>query len=356
MNKTSAAAIEKLIAENDLEHDWLLSLVTGLDRGLRERLYSAAGELRDRIYGRNVYMRGLIEFSNYCKNDCYYCGIRRNNAGVHRYRLSGETIINRCRIGHKMGFRTFVLQGGEDPGWDDDSVTELIKAIRTEFQDSAITLSIGEKSCEAYQKFYDAGADRYLLRHETADPCHYAMLHPEGMMLENRIQCLTNLRKIGYQVGAGFMVGSPFQTQKNLVSDLLFLKKLNPHMVGIGPFLPHSATPFAAEKAGTVEQTLDMVAMTRLLLPDVLLPATTALGTLSPDGREYALNAGANVVMPNLSPMKNRKDYAIYDNKVSTGEEAAESRASLENRLRSAGYVPEYGRGDHVNWSREYEP
>lgn len=350
----AAVAAERLIKRNDLGGEELLSLITDLDDGLRARLYSAAGELRDRIYGRAVFMRGLIEFSNYCKNDCLYCGIRRSVAGARRYRLSRETILERCRIGHDMGFRTFVLQSGEDPGWDDDSVTELVRAIRAGFPDCAITLSIGEKSRGAYQKFYDAGADRYLLRHETADPCHYAMLHPGEMKLESRLRCLMDLRGIGYQVGAGFMVGSPFQTVKNLVQDLLFLKNFKPHMVGIGPFLPHSETPFAAEKSGTVEQTLDMVAITRLLLPDVLLPATTALGTLDPEGREYALNAGANVVMPNLSPMENRKDYAIYDNKVSTGEEAAESRAALEKRLRAAGYVPEYGRGDHRSWSREY--
>lgn len=347
--------IEKLIAENDLGANELLSLITGLagsDAGLRGRLWSAAGGQRDRIYGRRVYMRGLIEFSNYCKNDCLYCGIRRSNTGARRYRLSRETILECCRAGHGMGFRTFVLQSGEDPGWDDDRIAGLVGDIHSEFPDSAITLSIGEKTREAYQKFYDAGADRFLLRHETADSCHYAALHPRDMELKSRIRCLTDLREIGYQVGAGFMVGSPFQTPENLVRDLLFLKEFNPHMVGIGPFLPHSETPFAAEKAGTIEQTLDMVAITRLLLPKVLLPATTALGTLDPEGREYALNAGANVVMPNLSPVENRKDYAIYDNKISTGEEAAESRASLEKRLRAAGYIPEYGRGDHIDWSR----
>lgn len=349
----ASAAIEKLIVTGDLDGDGLLSIIMGLDESLRARLYFAAGELRDRVYGRKVYMRGLIEFSNYCKKDCLYCGIRRSNTNAHRYRLSPEAILDRCRIGHGMGFRTFVLQSGEDPVWDDSAVVELVRAIRAEFPDSAITLSIGEKTREAYQSFYEAGADRYLLRHETADSCHYAMLHPDAMMLESRMRCLVDLREIGYQVGAGFMVGSPFQTHENLVQDLLFLKNFNPHMVGIGPFLPHSATPFAAEKAGTVEQTLDMVAITRLLLPEVLLPATTALGTLDPEGREYALNAGANVVMPNLSPMENRKDYAIYDNKISTGEEAAESRAALEKRLCAAGYIPEYDRGDHINWGRE---
>lgn len=342
--------LDKLIAEHNLTQQEMHTLIERLDDGMRKTLYGAAGELRDGIYGRRVFMRGLIEFSNYCKNDCLYCGIRRSNQGAHRYRLSPEAILEQCRVGHEMGFRTFVLQSGEDEWWTDDRTVVLIRTIRTAFPDSAITLSIGEKSRETYQKYYDAGADRYLLRHETADDCHYNRLHPSDMRLADRMQALTDLREIGFQVGAGFMVGSPFQTTENLVLDLLFLKKFNPHMVGIGPFLPHSETPFAHEPAGTVERTLDMVAITRLLLPEVLLPATTALGTLDSEGREYALNAGANVVMPNLSPQENRKDYAIYDNKISTGEEAAESRAALEARLKRAGYIPEYGRGDHTTW------
>lgn len=344
--------LEKLTAENALNAGELSELVKSLDNALRPRLWAAAGALRDEIYGRRVYMRGLIEFSNYCKNDCLYCGLRRGNAAVRRYRLTPEAVLGCCRLGHGMGFRTFVLQSGEDPWWNDDRMTELIAAVRAAFPDSAITLSLGEKSREAYQRFYDAGADRYLLRHETADAAHYAMLHPPEMKLENRLRCLKDLREIGFQVGAGFMVGSPFQTSENLVQDLLFLKSFAPHMVGIGPFLPQSATPFAAEKAGTVEQTLDMVALTRLLLPYVLLPATTALGTLDPAGREYALDAGANVVMPNLSPVEHRKDYAIYDNKISSGEEAAESRSALEKRLRGAGYEPDYGRGDYIGFKR----
>lgn len=345
-------AVEKLIAENNLSGEELLFLITNLDGTSRARLYAAAGELRDKIYGRRIFMRGLIEFSNYCKNDCLYCGIRLSNSNARRYRMTPEAILERCGAGWEMGFRTFVLQSGEDPWWDDERVTGLVGAIRGGFPDCAITLSIGEKTRRAYQKFYDAGADRYLLRHETADGCHYAKLHPDDMKLASRVQCLTDLREIGFQVGAGFMVGSPFQTRENLAQDLLFLKKFNPHMVGIGPFLPHGETPFAGHEAGTVEQTLDMVAIARLLLPEVLLPATTALGTLDPGGREYALNAGANVVMPNLSPLENRKDYAIYDNKISTGEEAAESRAALENRLRKAGYIPDYSRGDYKDWSR----
>lgn len=343
------AILEKLIAENNLEGDELLTLLVNLDKGLRARLRNAAAETCHAIYGRHVYMRGLIEFSNHCGRDCLYCGIRRSNGDVRRYRLSQEEILECCQIGHGMGFRTFVLQSGEDPWWNDERTTELVRQIRHGFPDSAITLSLGEKSRQAYEIFYQAGADRYLLRHETADPEHYARLHPSEMRLESRMRCLMDLREIGFQVGAGFMVGSPFQTAENLVSDLLFLKNFSPHMVGIGPFLPHSATPFADKAAGTLEQTIDMVAMTRLLLPKSLLPATTALGTLDLQGREIALCSGANVVMPNLSPTENRGDYAIYDGKISTGEEAAESRAALEDRLRKVGSLPEYSRGDHIS-------
>ena len=355
MNKLIGHLINKLIIENNLNAEETLILLDGLDEQGRAVLYSAAREICDRIYGRKVFMRGLVEFSNYCKNDCLYCGIRRSNAGAHRYRLTPETILGCCRDGYEMGFRTFVLQSGEDEWWDDNRITALVRDMRKKFPDSAITLSVGEKSRETFQKYFDAGADRYLLRHETADECHYMKLHPSDMSWSRRIKCLHDLREIGFQVGAGFMVGSPYQKTEHLVKDLMFLKKFNPHMVGIGPFLPHSETPFAHEAAGTVERTLDMVAITRILLPKVLLPATTALGTLTPDGREYALNAGANVVMPNLSPKAIRADYAIYDNKISTGEEAAENCAAIKDRLKHAGYVPEYGRGDHPDYAlRDY--
>lgn len=354
MNRTEQLA-EKLIAEGDLTEDELLELIENLDDRLRARLYGVAKDKRDGVYGRLVFMRGLIEFSNCCKNDCLYCGLRCSNRAVHRYRLTPEQIIGCCEAGHGMGFRSFVLQSGEDESYDDRTMSEMVAEIRRKFPDSAITLSVGEKSRETYKRYYDAGADRYLLRHETADECHYARLHPKDMTLAARLRCLEDLRDVGFQVGAGFMVGSPFQTARNLAKDLKFLKDFNPHMVGIGPFLPQSATPFAHEKAGTVRQTLDMVALTRLLLPEVLLPATTALGTLDLEGREFALNAGANVVMPNLSPKDIRKDYAIYDNKISTGEEAAETRFALENRLLKAGYVPSYSRGDHAEFKgRKY--
>lgn len=344
------AIVEKLKKENNLDSAELLALITGLDVPTRARLRAAAGELRDKVYGRGVFMRGLLEFTNYCGNDCLYCGIRRGNREVRRYRMMPEEIIDRCRTGHGMGFRTFVLQGGEDPWWDDDRVSALVGALRSAFPDTAITLSVGEKNSESYQKFYDAGADRYLLRHETATPSHYALLHPAEMALATRMECLKELRRIGFQVGAGFMVGSPYQTAENLVQDLLFLKGFEPHMIGIGPFIPHSLTPFAKMPTGSLELSIDMVALARLLLPTALIPATTALGTIDLRGREAALDAGANVVMPNLSPVENRGDYAIYDNKISTGEEAAESRQKLEKRLEAAGYFAEYRRGDHIDY------
>jgi biotin synthase len=354
MNRAYEIA-EKLISENNLTEDELLTLIENIGGELRDRLYRAASRERDGVYGRLVFMRGLIEFSNHCKNDCLYCGLRRSNCGVHRYRLTPEQIIECCENGHEMGFRSFVLQSGEDSWYSDDVMCDTVREIRRRFPESAITLSVGEKSLDTYRCYFNAGADRYLLRHETADDKHYSQLHPSGMLLSTRMQCLKDLRSVGFQVGAGFMVGAPYQTARHLAKDLVFLKSFNPHMVGIGPFIPQSATPFAHEKAGTVQQTLDMVALTRLLLPEVLLPATTALGTLDLDGREYALNAGANVVMPNLSPKDTRKDYAIYDNKISTGEEAAETRFALEERLISAGYVPSYSRGDHSSYKqREY--
>jgi len=351
MNTLISDLINKLIGDNDLNAEETFLLLEGLDELGREMLYSAARKLCDKIYGRKVFMRGLVEFSNYCKNDCLYCGIRRSNAGAHRYRLTPETILECCSTGHSMGFRTFVLQSGEDEWWDENRMSALISDMRRSFPDSAITLSIGEKSRKTYQKYFNAGADRYLLRHETADECHYMKIHPSDMSWSRRMKCLNDLREIGFQVGAGCMVGSPFQKTEHLVKDLMFFKKFDPHMVGIGPFLPHSGTPFAKEPAGTVDRTLDMVAITRLLLPKVLLPATTALGTLTPDGREYALNAGANVVMPNLSPKAVRADYAIYDNKISTGEEAAENCAAINDRILHAGYEPEYGRGDHPDYA-----
>lgn len=311
-------------------------------------LAGEAVRLRRKYYGDKVYTRGLIEFTNYCKNNCYYCGIRRGNLHASRYRLTKEEIMSCCENGYGLGFRTFVLQGGEDAWFTDDRMVDIIRSIRENYPDCAITLSIGEKSYESYQRFREAGADRYLLRHETADEEHYGKLHPKEMSLAHRKKCLYDLRSLGYQVGAGFMVGSPGQTVDCLAEDLVFLKELRPQMVGIGPFIPHHDTVFAKEEAGSVEMTLFLLSVIRILLPKVLLPATTALGTMDPRGREKGLAAGANVVMPNLSPVKNRKKYDLYDNKICTGEEAAECRGCLGRRVESVGYHLVNERGDAV--------
>lgn len=326
--------------------DFVELLEAGRNPAVRERLQKEALKIRKKYYGDKVYIRGLIEFTNYCKNNCYYCGIRRGNPVVKRYRLSEEEILSCCDNGYGLGFRTFVLQGGEDPYYTDDRMVDIIRKIKARYPDCALTLSIGEKTEESYERFRKAGADRYLLRHETANEEHYKMLHPDEMSLTNRKQCLFQLKKLGYQVGAGFMVGSPGQTIECLAEDLLFLRDLQPEMVGIGPFIPHHETRFAQEEAGDVELTLFLLSVIRILLPKVLLPATTALGTMDVRGREKGLLAGANVIMPNLSPKENRKDYELYDNKICTGEEAAECRQCLARRVESVGCHIVTDRGD----------
>lgn len=309
-------------------------------------LHQQAREVADGIYENKVYIRGLIEFTNYCKNDCLYCGIRRSNAKANRYRLTKEEILECCKVGYELGFRTFVLQGGEDPYFTDDRICEIVSAIRTAYPDCAITLSIGEKEKESYERYYKAGANRYLLRHETADEAHYQYLHPKELSLAHRKQCLWDLKEIGYQVGCGFMVGSPHQTKDTLYEDLMFIKELQPHMVGIGPFIPQQDTPFAKETAGTMEETLRLLSIIRLIHPHVLLPATTALGTIHPLGREKGIQAGANVVMPNLSPVEVRDKYKLYDNKICTGDEAAECRFCMQRRMESIGYEVVTDRGN----------
>lgn len=309
-------------------------------------LFQAADRVRRAHYGTAVYIRGLIEFTNYCKNNCYYCGIRRDNRHVTRYRLTKEQILACCAEGYALGFRTFVLQGGEDPYFTDARLCDVVSSIRKNHPDCAITLSVGEKPRESYQAYFDAGANRYLLRHETADAAHYGMLHPAELSAQNRQECLFHLKEIGYQVGSGFMVGSPYQTTENLIADLRFLQKLQPDMIGIGPYITHAETPFADQKSGTLELTLRLVAVLRLLFPYALLPATTALGTIHPEGRELGLKAGANVVMPNLSPTGVRSLYELYENKICTGEEAAQCRGCLEQRVKRAGYEIVTARGD----------
>lgn len=336
--------VEKLRANRDLSDPELRELI---ESGAHdEALRAAADEIRREHYGDAVFLRGLIEFTSCCKNDCLYCGLRASNTRAERYRLTKDDILACCEEGYGLGYRTFVLQGGEDPYYTDDMICEIVSEIRARYPDCAITLSIGEKSRLSYERYFNAGADRYLLRHETADPAHYSRLHPDNMSSENRKRCLRDLKEIGYQVGSGFMVGSPYQTTDNLIADLRFLQELQPDMIGIGPYITHKDTPFKDEPCGTAALTLRMLSILRLMFPYALLPSTTALGTIHPEGRELGLKAGGNVVMPNLSPVGVRKKYAIYDDKICTGEESAQCRGCLERRIKSAGYRAVTDRGD----------
>ncbi len=311
-------------------------------------LISGAAAVRDKYYGRRIFVRGLIEFTNYCKNNCLYCGIRCANRRISRYRLTRAEILSCVQRGMELGLSTFVLQGGEDIYYSDDVLCDIVFSIKEYSPECAVTLSVGERSYESYKRLREAGADRYLLRHETADKVHYEKLHPSEMSFDNRLRCLYDLRSLGYQVGAGFMVGSPYQSSETLAEDLLFLKELEPHMVGIGPFISQTDTPFGDMPNGTLELTLTMLALVRLMLPETLLPATTALGTIDRKGREKGFDAGANVVMPNLSPSERRADYALYDNKLCTGAEAAESIEMLRGLIERAGYTMGMGRGDSL--------
>lgn len=320
--------------------------------GMLKYLSEAALRVRHSVYGKRVFFRGLIEFTNYCKNDCYYCGISHSQGAVNRYRLTKEQILECCRAGEQLGYHSYVLQGGEDPYFNDDRMCDIIRSIRDTFPESAITLSIGEKSEASYRRFFESGADRYLLRHESASDEHYAKLHPESMSLAARKECLYILRDIGYQVGAGFMVGTPFQTVETLTEDLLFLSDLKPHMVGIGPFIPSAGTRFAGCPRGSVRMTLMMLALTRLLLPKALMPSTTALGTADSSGREKGFSFGANVVMPNLSPMDVRADYALYDDKICVSDDAEACQQCLNGRILRSGNQPDYDRGDHIDFTR----
>lgn len=340
--------IDRLHKEHTLTRGEFITLIKERDEENASYLASLAREEAVKIYGNGVFPRGLVEFTNYCKNNCYYCGIQGSNQHANRYRLSKDEILSACENGYQLGYRSFVLQGGEDPHYSDDVMVPIVSEIRKRYHDCAITLSLGERSKESYQKLYDAGADRYLLRHEAATPELYQKLHPESLSLENRIQCLWNLKEIGYAVGTGFMVGAPYQTVENLVDDLLFIQKLDPQMVGIGPFVPHHDTKFKDYPSGTVELTTYLTSILRLMNPHLLLPATTALGTIDPRGREKGILAGANVVMPNLSPVAVRKDYSLYDNKICTGEEAAECAGCLGRRLASIDYELVFTRGDYI--------
>lgn len=339
------ALLKKLYHEHVLPYEELVYVIRNMDDRFRPVLFEYANRVREQVYGKRVFMRGLIEFSNICRRNCLYCGIRSANRKVERYRLTPEEIMACCEEGYRLGFRTFVLQSGEDEWFTKERMADIIRGIKETFPDAAITLSMGERDRDTYQAWFDAGAERYLLRHETASSRLYAALHP-GSSLVRRVECLHMLKEIGYQVGAGFMVGLPEQRPEDLALDLIFLHKFQPHMIGIGPFIPHKDTPLGTASAGTVEDTLVMVALARLLVPKANIPATTAVGSLDPMGREKALRAGANVVMPNLSPVSVRSKYTLYDGKICTGDEAAQCRHCLEMRIASAGYEVDMGRGD----------
>lgn len=340
------ALIDKLEREHSLTIAEYQTLIDDRTPELAEELARRAVAARRKIYGNTVFIRGLIEISNFCKNDCLYCGIRRSNKNCSRYRLEMQDILACCDEGYALGFRTFVMQGGEDAYYTDERLCDLIGRIKSRYPDCAVTLSLGERSRESYQRLFDAGADRYLLRHETATSEHYASLHPKELTLANRLQCLRDLKEIGFQTGCGFMVGSPHQTTAHLAADLKFVEEFSPAMCGIGPFIPQSDTPFRDEKAGTVELTCYLLSILRLIKPNLLLPSTTALGSIDPMGREKGILAGANVVMPNLSPSGVRKKYQLYNNKVSDGAESAQSKAALIERMSAIGYEIVTDRGD----------
>ncbi len=346
MKEEIKALADRLIREHRLEKEEYVRLIDERDSELAEYLAEAAVAVRREIYGNKVFVRGLVEISNICKNDCIYCGIRRSNRACERYRLTEEEILECADEGYRLGLHTVVLQGGEDMHFSDEVMCRIIRKIKEAHPDCAVTLSLGERSRESYAKLREAGADRYLLRHETADPEHYRKLHPAEMSFDNRMRCLRDLKELGYQTGCGFMVGSPYQTSRELAEDICFIEDFRPEMCGIGPFIPHHETPFAEEPAGSVELTCFLLSVIRLVHPRVLLPATTALGTMHPQGRELGILAGANVLMPNLSPVGVRKKYELYDNKICTGEESAQCIRCLATRVESIGYEIEVGRGD----------
>ena len=342
------ALIDKLNEQKHLDKEEWVSVLSGFTDDDREYAADIARKISLEKYGNKIFIRGIVEFSNVCKNDCLYCGIRRSNTNVQRYRLTPDEILECCHEGYELGFRTFVLQSGEDKSYTNDTLCGIVRSIKSAYPDCAVTLSLGELTYDEYKALREAGADRYLLRHETADKAHYEKLHPAGMSWDNRMECLKYLKELGYQTGAGIMVGSPYQTMECIAEDMLFFESFKPEMIGIGPFLPHKDTPFKDEPKGSYELTLFLLSLCRILLPDVLLPATTALGTIRPDGREKGVLAGANVIMPNLSPTAVRKKYMLYDNKICTGDESAQCRSCLEMRMKSIGYEVAVSRGDHV--------
>lgn len=345
--KTVRNLIEKLNKNKSLsleEYKFILDNYTKDDIDFARE---TATKIRQSIYGNSVYIRGLIEISNYCKNGCLYCGINRANKNCIRYRLTKDEILSCCELGYRIGFRTFVLQGGEDNHFTDDIVCDIVREIKEKYPDCAVTLSLGEKPYDSYKAFYDAGADRYLLRHETADSEHYSLLHPNDLSLEKRMECLYNLKKIGFQTGCGIMVGSPYQTNGHIAKDLKFIEEFDPQMCGIGPFLPHKDTVFADREKGSIELTLFLLSLIRIMKPSILLPSTTALGTIVEGGREMGIMAGANVIMPNLSPEEAKDKYMLYDNKLRTGLESAKGLEDLKKKFTDIGYEIVTDRGDY---------
>lgn len=348
--KKGKIIIDKLVSTGTLNRDEIMELLLDDSKETTSYLTEKALETRKKHFSNKIYIRGLIEFTSYCKNDCLYCGLRCSNSEAQRYRLDNEEILLCCERGYELGFRTFVLQGGEDPYWNDERLTTLVREIKEKYPDCALTLSVGERDKESYKALYNAGADRFLLRHETATAEHYKLLHPSNMSFDNRMNCLKALKEIGFQTGCGFMIGSPGQTLDNIVSDLLFIKDFKPEMVGIGPFIPAKNTPFEGGSSGSVDMTLKLISIIRLLLPNALIPATTALGTVNKDGRQLGILAGANVIMPNLSPSQVRDKYSIYDNKVSIGLEGAEGIEALKKSFADTGFEIVTDKGDHPSY------
>ncbi len=347
-NMNTFDIISKLYKTQNADFDEILYLLKDYENDVvRQELFNLSSEVTEKIFNKKIYIRGLIEYSNICKNDCYYCGIRKSNFNAQRYRLTKEEILTSCENGYKMGFRTFVLQGGEDGFFNDDLVSQIIIEIKKRYPECALTLSMGEKSYESYKRFFECGADRYLLRHESIDSKHYSLLHPDELSIKSRVECLNALKEIGYQVGCGFMVGSPYQTLENIVQDIMFTKNFKPQMIGVGPFISHKDTPFCNFKNGDYRLTVFILGILRLMNPFALIPATTALNSISKTGRIEGLKAGANVIMPNLSPYDVRDKYTLYNGKLSTGFEGAESVISLEEEIKNAGFRISFERGDY---------
>lgn len=342
--------IDNFYHTHRISDDDMVKIIDCDNRDVTDYLMEKAVQARKAVYGNEVYIRGLIEISNICKNDCYYCGIRKSNMNVKRYRLSKEDILHCADNGYKLGFRTFVLQGGEDIFFSDDFLCGIIGELKENYPDCAVTLSLGERTRESYERLYAAGADRYLLRHETATKEHYEKLHPANMSFDNRMKCLENLKDIGYQTGCGMMIGSPEQTVYDIVRDIRFIEEFKPHMVGMGPFIPHKDTCFADKEAGSVLLTLKVMAIVRIMMPHVLLPSTTALATMCNDGHRAGIMAGCNVIMPNLSPEHAKENYTLYDNKANSGTEDALKIQALAERMNELGYTVVIKRGDYKGY------